>query len=49
MRYSRKYWQSFNVRKVSIRYVFSCKTMSGTLALTYDLRVRPCLGHWHRI
>ncbi|KHG12774.1 hypothetical protein F383_18092 [Gossypium arboreum] len=23
--------------------------MSGTLALTYDLRVRPCLGHRHRI
>ncbi|KHG19990.1 hypothetical protein F383_24786 [Gossypium arboreum] len=29
--------------------VLSCKTTSGTLASTYDLRVRPCLGHWHRI
>ncbi|KHG24681.1 hypothetical protein F383_31109 [Gossypium arboreum] len=26
-----------------IRYVLSCKTTSGTLASTYDLRVRPCL------
>ncbi|KHG02441.1 hypothetical protein F383_26243 [Gossypium arboreum] len=23
--------------------------MSGTLASICDLRVRPCLGHWHRI
>ncbi|KHG15668.1 hypothetical protein F383_09891 [Gossypium arboreum] len=23
--------------------------MSGTLASTFDLRVRPCLGHRHRI
>ncbi|KHG08142.1 hypothetical protein F383_35105 [Gossypium arboreum] len=23
--------------------------MSGTLASTYDLPVRPCLGYWHRI
>ncbi|KHG06152.1 hypothetical protein F383_32969 [Gossypium arboreum] len=27
--------------------MFSCKTTSGTLASTYDLRVSPCLGHWH--
>ncbi|KHG24397.1 hypothetical protein F383_01925 [Gossypium arboreum] len=32
-----------------IRYVFSCKTTSGMLASTYDLRVRPCMGHQHRI
>ncbi|KHG26405.1 hypothetical protein F383_04045 [Gossypium arboreum] len=23
--------------------------MSGTLASTYDLHVRPRLGHWHHI
>ncbi|KHF97325.1 hypothetical protein F383_36822 [Gossypium arboreum] len=32
-----------------IRYVFSCKTTSRTLASTYDLRVRSCLGHQYRI
>ncbi|KHG10646.1 hypothetical protein F383_09568 [Gossypium arboreum] len=29
--------------------MFSCKTMSGKLASILRLRVRPCLGHWHRI
>ncbi|KHG07055.1 hypothetical protein F383_33435 [Gossypium arboreum] len=27
--------------------MFSCKTMSETLA-SYLIRVRPCLGQWHR-
>ncbi|KHG20948.1 hypothetical protein F383_07255 [Gossypium arboreum] len=30
-------------------YVLSCKTTSGTFSSTYDLHVRPCMGHWHRI
>ncbi|KHG01951.1 hypothetical protein F383_21341 [Gossypium arboreum] len=34
---------------IDFRYVLSCKTMSVTLASTSVLRVRPCLGHRHRI
>ncbi|KHG02418.1 hypothetical protein F383_25788 [Gossypium arboreum] len=49
MKYQRKYRQSIDVREVSIGYVFSCKTMSRTLASTYDLCVRPRLGRWHLI
>ncbi|KHG01900.1 hypothetical protein F383_23676 [Gossypium arboreum] len=30
-------------------HMISCKTTSGMLASTSILRVRPCMGHLHRI
>ncbi|KHG11229.1 Ribonuclease Y [Gossypium arboreum] len=36
-----------HVWEVGIDIVVMCKTMSGT-STSYLIRVRPCLGQWHR-